>query len=211
MSDAARIQHINMLKKTARGDQKKAIDYFSPGCFLLGTKDDAFDNIVAAQRNARNTRQLALNKIGLDEDELKEIPDVSFEGFQIDTWNNGTLDGFSKVGADGKWRSGKYAMIHLFFSSTQVYVYSYTFSVYNNDRQERTEEYFYKDSTNFSTSSETVNAYNPTCLGGVSITTASTQRFALIVPGDKFTCETQMDIERSVQAMKGKLREKKNA
>ena len=210
-NEVDRLAQVNMIRRTARGDQVKAINYFAPQCFLFAPKDEDFDAIVAQMRNSVNTRQLALNKIGLDEDQLKEIPDVTFEGFQVDQWSNGTIDGFSRIGADGKWRSGKYAVVHLFFSAAQVYMYKYEFSTYNNDKRERTEEYFYKDITNFSTSSESVNAYNPNCLGQIKVTTANTQHFALIVPGDKFECETQMDIERNVQGMKAKLREKKNA
>ena len=203
-----RLAQLNAIKKVANAEQKVVINYFSQACF--GPKDDQFDQILKSQRSKLNTRQQALNKIGLDEDQLKEIPDVSFEGFQIDTWNNGKIDGFSKVGADMNWRSGKYAITHLFFSATQVYMYKYAFSLYNNDRQERTEEYFYRDITNFSTSGETVNAYNTNCMGGVKVVPVSTQKFELIVPGDRFGCETQMNIEQSVQAMKAKLREKKN-
>lgn len=204
-----RTLQVKQLKKVANAEQKKVIDYFTKPCF--GPKDDQFDQIVKSIRSKLNTRQMALNKIGLDEDQLKEIPDVYFEGFQIDSWQNGKVEGFSSVGADMNWRSGKYAIIHLFFSSTQVYMYKYEFSLYSNEKKERTEEYFYRDITNFSTSGETVNAYKTNCTGGIKIVPVETQKFELIVPGDRFGCETQMNIEQSVQAMKAKLREKKNA
>ena len=204
-----RLLQVKQLKKVATGEQKIVIDYFNKPCF--GPNDAQFDTIAKSIRSKLDTRKMALNKIGLDEDQLKEIPDVCFEGFQIDTWQNGKIEGFSKVGTDMQWRSGKYAVTHLFFSSSQVYMYKYEFSLYSNDKKERTEEYFYKDITNFSTSGETVNAYNTNCMGGVKVVPVETQKFELIVPGDRFGCETQMNIEQSVQAMKGKLREKKNA
>ena len=207
-----RANQIKVFKQTANAEQTKVIEYFEPGCAFGGTKDADFDQIVSARRGSLNTRQMALNKIGLDEDELNEIPDVSFEGFQLDYWQNGRLDGFSKAGADQRWRTGKYAITHLFFSSTQVYMYKYTFSLYNNDREERTEEYFYKDITNFSTTMESISAYvagNGCSNGDMKTSTVNTQHFALVVPGDKFSCYTQMDIEQSVQAMKAKLREMK--
>ncbi|MDR2753178.1 MAG: hypothetical protein LBB50_02580 [Oscillospiraceae bacterium] len=178
-----RLSQINSLKTVANAEQKIVINYFTQSCF--GPKDEKFDQVVSSLRSRLNTRQMALNKIGLDEDQLKEIPDICFEGFQTDTWNNGKIEGFSKAGADTRWRSGKYAITHLFFSPTQVYMYKYEFSLYSNDRKERTEEYFYRDITNFSTSDETVNAYNPNCIGGVKVVPVSTQRFELIVPGDR--------------------------
>ncbi|MCL2797361.1 MAG: hypothetical protein FWD58_04850 [Firmicutes bacterium] len=203
-----RNQHLALLKKAANAEQKKVIKYFT-GCFLTAPKDAVYDQMVSDKLSKLNTRQLALNKIGLDEDQLKEIPDVCLQGFQIDWWKK-EVTGFSKVGKDRRWRSGKYAIVHLFFSATQVYLYRYSFCMYSDEKKESTEEYFYRDITNFSTSSETVQAYAPTCTGGVKVVSSTTNQFALIVPGDKYYCETQQDIEQSVQAMKAKLREKKN-
>lgn|GEM_PF-1480376 len=187
------------------------------------SKEAEFDEIVSKQRQQLNTYQAALNKIGLDEDQLKEIAPVSFEGFQDDVWKVGGNEvvGFNKVGKDQKFRSGKYAITHMFFSATQVYMYQYSFNFYNNEKKERTEEYFYQDITNFSTLSESINTYmfmgsGSGCTGAkananaTKMTTTNIQRFALIVPGDRFSCDTQMDIEQSVQGMKAKLREKKN-
>ena len=79
-----------------------------------------------------------------------------------------------------------------------------------NEKKERTEEYFYKDITNFSTSSDTIESLQyKGCAGAPNRISVEIQRFSLIVPGDKFSCATYGDIEQNVKAMKNKLREKK--
>jgi len=188
-------------------EQKKVIKYFAATGWrqaLFGLKDAGFDKILAAKRSSFNTKTMALAKIGLDEDQLREIPEVNLEGFQ-------DYELMNKIGKDRKWRSAKYAVTHVFFSSTQVYMYQLIFNLDSNDKKERTEEYFYKDITNVSTTRENLETIFPSgCLSSVKKETVTIQRFALIVPGDKFSCDTQQDIERSVQGMKAKLREKKN-
>ena len=66
--------------------------------------------------NQFNFRQKALDKIGLDEDELKELEPVHFEGFLFDK------NSLSKQGDDNKWRSSKYQVSWLFFSTTQLFL-----------------------------------------------------------------------------------------
>lgn len=193
------------LLKGASADQKTAINYFIPdkGCAGLFGKvsDEAYDAVVQAAVSASNSYNRALDKIGLDESELKEIPPVTLYGYE---------DGFSKVTADGAYRSNLYSITHLFFSSTQVYMYKITLNTMKNEKKERTEEYFYKDITNFSTSSETVESFQyKGCSGTPNRVSVDIQQFTLIVPGDKFSCATYGDIDQQVKAMKNKLREKK--
>ncbi|MBQ8741951.1 MAG: hypothetical protein IJZ03_01130 [Clostridia bacterium] len=192
--------------KGATAEQKKAINYFIPetGCkgFFGKVKDADYDAVVEATVAAANTFQRAIDKIGLDESELKEIPPVTLYGYEDSA--------FSKTTEDGTYRSNLYSVTHLFFSSTQVYMYQIILNTMKNERKERTEEYFYKDITNFSTSSDTIEALQyKGCLGAPNRVSIEIQRFALIVPGDKFSCATYGDIDQQVKAMKNKLREKK--
>jgi hypothetical protein len=162
--------------------------------------------MVMNKLNGVNLRQKALGKIGLDEDQLKEIPPVYLHGYNLD-------DAYMRIGKDGRLRSSKYDATWLFFSNTQVYMYSYIMDMASDSKKEKTEEYFYKDITNFSTSSESVSAAQTTgCLGGKSKPQAREyNRFSLVVPGDKFYCSISgvPDAENAVSAMKQKLREKK--
>ncbi len=190
-------------------EQKKVLTkYFCvSGCLgsLGAMKDEDYDAMVDEKVKALNLKQKALNKIGLDESEVNEIAPVNFYGWDDDDSKN-TLTG--KVGRDGEYRTSRYQVSWLFFSSTQVYLYSYTIDMLFNKSSERTEEYFYKDITNFSTNSES-KEYTI----GKNTVTAQKAEFQIVVPGDKMrlaiTGMNMEEVERSLQAMKQKLREKK--
>jgi len=195
-------------------NQKKALRYFlvdKTGClgFLKKTvSDQEYDALVQSVLDSFNSKQKALNKIGLDESELKEIDPVHFEGYVF-----GDNNSFAKSGADNKWRSSKYQISWLFFNASQVYLYQFTFNLDEDGKKEATEEYFYKDITNFSTSSDTVETpYWDDKQKKTLLENVNTNRFALTVPGDKFYCAMEQNdyTERAIQAMKAKLREKKN-
>lgn len=192
-------------------DQKAVIRYFCNEEACLSKKpmtDAEYDAMVKAILSKNDYRAKALAKIGLDEDQVKEIEPVHFEGFQFDK------NSFSKQGKDGKYRSSKYQVSWLFFSATQVYLYQNTFNLDEDGKKESTEEYFYKDITNFSTSTDTVETpmfdkkENKTILKNVD-----SNRFALVVPGDKFYCSMEQNdyTESAIQGMKAMLREKKNS
>ena len=191
-------------------DQKAVIRYFcnEPACLRKKPiSDSEYDNMVKAVLSKSDFRKRALLKIGLDEDELKEIEPVHFEGFQFDKTS------LSKLGADGKWRSSKYQVSWLFFSTAQLFLYQYTFNMDEDGKKEATEEYFYKDITNFSTSSDTVETpiYDPK-EGKTVLKNVDSNRFAITVPGDKFYCSLEQSnyTERAIQGMKSLLRDKKN-
>lgn len=192
-------------------NQKAVIRYFCNDSSCLSKKpisDAEYDAMVLSVLNSNDFKQKALNKIGLDEDQVKEIEPVHFEGFQFDK------NSLTKQGDDGKYRSSKYQVSWLFFSATQVYLYQNTFNMDEDGKKESTEEYFYKDITNFSTSADTVETpfydkkKNETFLKNVD-----SNRFALTVPGDKFYCSMEQNdyTERAIQGMKAMLREKKNS
>jgi hypothetical protein len=82
--------------------------------------------------------------------------------------------------------------------------------------KEKTDEYFYKDITNFSSSSDTVEKEvleKTSCTGTPTYSrkSVSYNRFSLVVPGERFDCSMEQNdyTERSIQGMKAKLREKK--
>ena len=181
----------------------KTIKYFNPGtgcpggCLeaMFGVKDEVYDSMLKETLNSLDFKKFEINKIGLDEDELQEIAPIYFHGYEHDgaRW---------RIGKDGRLRTSKYSATWLFFSGTQVYAYQYILDMASNDKKERTEEYFYKDVTNFSTTTETVGEGNQK---------REINEFAIIVPGDRFKCSISgvPDADRSISAMKQKLREKK--
>lgn len=197
--------------KGRNDEQKAVIRYFcnDPACLNKKPISDAeYDNMVRAFLAKHDFKQKALNKIGLDEDQLQEIEPVHFEGFRFDKKS------FAKFGEDGKWRSSKYQVSWLFFSATQLYLYQYTFNMDEDGKKEATEEYFYKDVTNFSASSETEETpvYDPKKKETI-LKNVDTNEFSVTVPGEKFRCALEQNdyTEQVIQGMKSMLREKKNA
>lgn len=197
-------------------DQIKALKFFNEegGCLGKNTSCEEYDALLAKKIEEINSRKKAIDKIGLDEEELKEIPPVHFCGYDFGST-------YTAVGKDGRVRASKFEETWLFFSDTQVYMYNVKFDLTSQDKKERTEEYFYKDITNFSTSSDTVEVLDLSVskkgCGGTKETakrrTVESSQFALIVPGDKFACSTYGskadEVETAVRGMKAKLREKK--
>jgi hypothetical protein len=195
--------------KDRNAEQRQALRYFfNDGCLQKKVSDETYDAMVEAKIKTLNAKTRAMAKIGLDESELKEIEPVHFEGYHFEPKKS-----YSKRGKDGKWRSSAYQISWLFFSSTQVYLYQYTFNMDEDGKKESTEEYFYRDITNFSTSSDTVEApYWDVKQKKVMLENVDSNRFSLVVPGDKFYCSMEQTeyTERAIQGMKAKLREKKN-
>jgi len=198
------------LLKGKTSEQQRVIKYFlDSGCLpaMMRMKDADYDQMVQTKLNGLNLKKMALGKIGLDEDQLKEIAPVFLHGYNFE-------DAYVRVGADNRLRSSKYDAAWLFFSDTHLYMYAYTLDMASNSKKEATEEYFYKDITNFSTSSSSTEASKASGCGGTDTkTTSEYSSFTLVVPGDKFRCSTSgvPDAERSVNAMKQKLREKKQS
>ena len=194
---------IAELSKGKDSQQQKVIKYFlAEGCLgrMFCIKDDEYDQMVRAKFDAPSLRKRALGRIGLDEDQLKEIPPVFISGYDFE----GDRALCLRQGSDRMWRSSRYEGSWLFFSDSHVYMYYYRVDMISNTKSEQMHEYFYKDITSFSMASESREQEG-------KIYEAS--RFSLIVPGDKFNCSASGTdstvLDRSLSAMKQKLREKK--
>lgn len=207
-------QDIKKLCKGRTEEQKKVIKYFlGSGCLFGGMSDDDYEAMVQAKAKSMDFKQRALNKIGLELEQVSIIDPVHFEGYLFDDKN-----AYAKWGKDRKWRSSKYQISWIFFSETQVYVYQYTFNMDEDGKVEKTEEYFYQDITNFSDTSDTVEKLNLekiSCKGEsiYSRKNVDSNRFALVVPGDKFYCSMEQNeyTHNAIQGMKALLRNKKNS
>jgi len=198
-------EYAQALKQYCRGkseEQVKVINYFckTEGCLSKNISDDEYHQMVMQRRDSFKLREKALSKIGLDEDEVKEIPPAAFEGYVF-------KNAFAKRRVDGRWVSSIYQVSWLFFSSTQVYIYTFSFNMEDGKKSESTDEFFYKDVTSFSTSSETEEAHD---LYGDKFE-VETNKFKMVVPGDKIfvSMDGVSNSEDIIQAMKQKLREKK--
>lgn len=196
--------------KNRNADQQAVIRYFcnEPSCLSKKPiSDEEYEQMVINYLNSNDFKKKAMNKIGVDEDQVKEIEPIHFEGFRFDK------NSLSKQGDDGKWRSSEYQVTWLFFSDSQIYVYQNTFFMDEDGRKESTEEYFYKDITNFTTVSDTTETPEyDTKSGKTKLVNVDANKFAISVFGDKFYCSMEQNdyTERAIQGMKAKLREKKS-
>lgn len=161
----------------------------------LRVSDAQYDQSVFGEIGDLQAR--ALDRLGVDEDEVKEIPPISFDSYSFEGAANG------KVGLDGLWRTNQYKCIMLFFSPNEVHCYTYQFDTLSDKKTEATDVYFYRDVVSFSTTSENVNFmgrsinrefFKLTTTGGTSIS---------ISLKDAGTAQT------SINAMRALLREKK--
>jgi len=212
--DKARLK--SMLKGRTP-EQQQAIKYFygSGGCLAKKVSDSEYESLVMAKAKSFDVKKKALDKIGLDESQVNEVAPVHFEDYCFDKSDSKDLQ--TRRGDDNLWRSSAYQITWIFFSSTQVYVYQYTFNMMDDGKKEKTEEYFYKDVTNFNTTSDTVEGKWLKFGGcmGTKITeereNLETNRFQLSAMGDKFYCALKQNdyTEKAIQGMKAKLREKK--
>jgi len=196
--------------KGRNADQQAVIRYFcnEPACLSKKPiSDEEYEEMVSNYLSSNDFKKKAMNKIGVDEDQVKEIEPIHFEGFRFGK------NSLSKQGDDGKWRSSEYQVTWLFFSDNQIYVYQNTFFMDEDGRKESTEEYFYKDITNFTTVSDTTETPEyDTKSGKTELVNVDANKFAISVFGDKFYCSMEQNdyTERAIQGMKAKLREKKS-
>lgn len=215
MIDNKGLTYDELIKVKGRTpQQKKCLKYLfqEGGCLSPCMKDVEYDQMVMEVVKSTDWKKKALNTLGVDEDEVQEVAPIHLEAYDH------RLDSsIAQVGKDLKWRSSHYMMTWLFCSSTQVYVWQYTFSMIDSTKQERTEEYFYKDITNFSARTETKEklvSEKHGCSGNTKLKPRSfdNQLFSIIVPGDKLDCEIseETSIDSTVQGLRAKLREKKN-
>lgn len=206
------------VKKLCKGrseDQQQIIHYFCDerGCLSKGIPDSDFDANKIRQISALNLKQKALNKLGIDEDQVKEVDPICLEGpaYKTSTWR--------RRGGDQTNRYSAYQVTYIFCSSDQVYAYQYTINLDSDEKKERAEEYFYKDITNFTSIDDTEEFKFEVTKGGCKPSTetqrikVNTNTFKIAVPGDAFECSmiSNSEIEGQIQALKAKLREKKNA
>ena len=240
----------------SKTEHERVIQYFTlQGCLarlLSGVmSDDTYDQKVMAKLNALGLKNRAIEKIGLDVDQLKEVPPVFLHGYSFDTIEvrtaaeehlganlanqllanipiigpflaaNTEIPGFSptyvRIGADSRLRTSKYDATWLFFSNAQIYAHKYTLDMVSDSMEETIREYFYRDIVNFSTQFSSVSPPRRSgCqakLSGCFSTPKIRENnvFLLVVSNDVFECSISgvPDAERSIQAMKQLIREKK--
>ena len=220
-----------VLKKGKSVDQCKCIDFFftpdvkkKKGC--LKPKDWNIDDYCAHVQykiDALDLKQRALDKIGLDESQISEIPPIYLSSFVRGS------DLYIKTNEDySKYVTNKYSVTWIFFSATQLYTYTYIFDSTSDNAVEYTRDFFYSDVTCIRTEHEVeeviYEAKKKGCLAFLkSIFGSKDAKYIhnnrhwdtlqITVPSDaySFCCRTTPTLEQSIQAAKAMIREKKQA
>ena len=212
---------LKELMKGKDAQQQVATKFFcgipvKEGCFKKEFLTlEGYTEVVKSKRGSGNYKDRALNKLGIDEDQVKEIDPVCFEGYRYDYPK---LEPFTSF-VDGTFVASMYEITWIFFGNDQVYVYNHSFDTTDATQSDKTLEYFYKDITAFATSSDSVPRKVWITEGkGCSAKSESQTKninsdlFQIKVPGDTFACALKSAGEYSsaISAMKQKLRDKKN-
>ena len=163
--------------------------------------DSDYDNSVKGYIS--NLKPQALNKLGVDESEVSEVPPIILSGYDF-----GEDVEKVKQGDDGRWRSNIYKVILLFFSHHELHGYTLKFNTLRDARNEGTDVYFYQDIVSVSTLSKTVEAK----VDGKEIKVKNIETFEITTKGGTSLTVNLSDSsqgEESVNAMRALLREKK--
>ncbi len=219
-NDVAKKAALNTMKKGKTPQQKKVIDFFlnsdkDKGCrALFGALSNMsmqeYIKMVQEKSSEFDVRARAIERIGLDESEIQEIEPIRLMSF--------VYDGDVEIKYEDKVVvSSQFAVSWIFFSTLQMYTYTYIFDMMSDNTWETTNDFFYSDITCFKTThsvKENIDISVLGCLKGGENVTKSTyvvDTLDIVVPGDEFSFSMR-DNEasaRSIQAAKAMLREKK--
>jgi hypothetical protein len=152
--------------------------------------------------------QRALNKLGLDADEVKLIDPIVVGGYFLGSLGSGFR---VKRGKDGKFRSSLFEGVVIFFAEQELHAYKYQVSlVRRNESSERTDVYFYRDVVSVSTRS---SSNSVPVVGEAKPQTFKTEVFTLTTSGGT-DIECSMDasddvVGRNIQGARQLVRNKK--
>lgn len=227
MNAAAKKAAFKAMKLGKTKEQKKVIDFFAEfygasqgGCLkkVGKMKLEEYEKMVIDRCNSLNIKQRALDRIGLDESEISEINPIALHSYVYPASNDSDI--LLRIVKDVAVTS-HYEVTWLFFSTSQIYAYSITFSMISDDITERCYEFFYTDITCFQTCNRLVENIrydlsgclkgNKGCLNSTIKDNYLIDSFKIVVPGMEYTVSMRNSGNQfqSVQAAKAMLREKK--
>ncbi|MBR5481025.1 MAG: hypothetical protein IKU85_04970 [Bacteroidaceae bacterium] len=197
--------------KGRSAEQQAVIRYFKNEPSCLSKKpinDEEYDQLLKETLKSKDFVEMALNFIGIDSEEVKDVDPIHFEGYSFD---DGALQ---KKGIDKVWRSSKYQTTWIFFGKNQIFIYQYTFFMDEDGFKQKAEDYFYPDVTSISISSDREDIEAKDKNGNklkvnvdysvLTIRIVDGQKFDILVPTNDYT-------DRAIRGMKSLLREKRNS
>ncbi len=165
-------------------------------------KDETFEALVEKKIEEMNVVELAHERLGLDKSQTKEVKPIIITANAHEDY---TLKYYNKV-TNNLYTSSKSVTV-LFFTNEQLFVYKIVFDMCCDVQKEWTNEFFHDDICDLSTTIKknifTVDdeKFEYSTIDCNIIVTNSSIGFTIEGSGDRFA---------SVQAMKQKIRDKKN-
>lgn len=213
------------IKNKCSEDQITAWRYFEntekDGCLTKWNHvtDEEYDELVQKQlaKNGLLTPARALNKLGLEPEDVADFAPIRLDDFAL---SMSTAANRCRKGEDGVFRTSNYQVTWLLCSKDEVYVFQCTFSLLEDDKIDKGEEYFFKDVTNFSTTDVsdevTVKEWEGEGCGKtpkevIKKYKLEKTKFRITVPGEKIECAMSLNPEtqENIKRLKMLLREKK--
>ncbi len=158
--------------------------------------DKQYDKEVVKKLEGFNER--ALNKLGIDEDEVNEIEPIIIGGFNYKDFDK------YKTGKDNRLRTNVYKQIIFFFSQEEVHCYLNEFNTTVDKQVEKTNVYFYKDIVSVATTSTnaTLNGNRNYQYDTFELTTTGGSVLTVSIDNPE-------EMQRSINGMRQLIREKK--
>lgn len=214
------------IKNKCTEDQILAWRYFTnlekDGCLSKWNHvtDAQYDEMVEKHlaKNGLLTTARAMKKLGVEPEDVADFEPICFRDFvPIMT----TAENLYRRGEDKVIRTSNYQVTWILCSADQVYVYTCTFSLIEDDKKDQGEEYFFKDVTNFSTTEISDEITIKEFEGGGGCFSSAKEvvkkyklektKFRITVPGEKIECamELNSETEANIKRLKNLLRAKK--
>lgn len=213
------------IEKKHSEDEIIALRYFTnlekDGCLSKWNhvSDAEFDNMLQKQlaKHGLLTNGRACKKLGIEPEDVAVYEPIVMKDY-ISFMP--TAANYARKGDDGKIRTSNYQVTWILCNRDQVFVFQCTFSLVEDDKVDHTEEYFFKDVTNFTTTevSDEITLTEMEDGGcGKSAKEVTTKvkiektKFRISVPGEKFECALDLtpEMQEKIRALKVLLREKK--
>ena len=223
-AEKAKLAHMKNGKTI---DQQNAIDFFlldNSGCGCTGCGSNGskmtmgeYQQLVSNRLYNLNLKQKAMDKIGLDESEIQEIPPIPLSSYVFDEGDEGDDVWIKVIGEEAV--SSRFSVSWIFFSATQLYAYTYTFDMVSDNTWEKTQDFFYQDITCFTTAHKVVEQIDYSIVGCIKKGENAVKNnyvvdsLSIVLPGTSFSFSMRNSdsLEQSLQAAKAMLRERKFA
>ena len=160
------------------------------------------------KEQARIDLDKGYEKLGLTHDEVNIMDPIVIHGPHI---NNIRYSPAIRRGKDKLVRSSNHEVIAFYFGKDQVYVYYYSFSVIDNERNEMIDAYFYEDVISVSTSSTTTAYYNSAKKKDEFVNLHSINFNTYGPTSIHCSIQNLQRVEEKIYEMKNLLRDKKRA